>query len=165
MSPDIRAVQAPSRRMLAVGELAAQILVDAVLGAGSTPPARLPEDAAVLAAEMRGRRAGEEAIAHEGPLGPGPQARHHRLLQLLGDLGFEHHLTDSGVLALTSCPFHWLSHRSPRLTSMLNRAFLTGLLQGLGLDDMEAVLAAAGPEDCCGRVSLARLETASSGGR
>lgn len=145
-------------RRLSVGELAAQILVDGLQSARTRT--RTPEGAAVAAAHVHGRRAGEEAIAHEGPLGPDPEARRDRLVTLLTDLGFETRATDRGVFEMTSCPFHPLAHRSPRLTSILNRAFLTGLLQGLGLDDMEALLGADGPDDCCGRVTLGHLAMA-----
>jgi predicted ArsR family transcriptional regulator len=67
--------------------------------------------------------------------------------EILAELGFEPDRHEATTL-LRNCPFHRLAQREPALVCGINRAFLQGLLDGLGETDVRAVLAPQ-PPACC----------------
>lgn len=126
-------------------ELVGTLLVDALHAAAGGEP---PREAALRVATQRGREFGEgrgsggtgRSTAHQGRNG---------LSEVLEELGYEPYQAANGGIALRNCPFHALAQRSPELICALNHAFLGGVLDGLGQDEVEAVLACYQPGDCC----------------
>ena len=112
------AVTIPQRRY----ELIADILAEAVAG-GEEPAA----EAATRLAYRRGRDL--SAVVPPGQ----------DVVGALGSLGFEPRL-DPGAVTLHNCPFHALAARHTALVCGLNHAFLSGLVDGLGVTDSEPVL-------------------------
>ena len=137
------AVLIPERRY----ELIADILAEAV--ENGRPPAEI--------AHRHGVSLGTQ-LRHPADLPPGDRERADLppgdrppavpgVVEVLAGLGFEP--VDCGdVVRLGNCPFHALAVRHTALVCGVNHAFLTGLLDGLGLRDMEAVLAPH-PPACC----------------
>jgi predicted ArsR family transcriptional regulator len=66
----------------------------------------------------------------------------------LAEVGFEPFVDSDGVIVFGNCPFATAARESPALVCALNHAFNEGVLDGLGRDDLEAVLAPA-PGRCC----------------
>ncbi|MFE3059804.1 helix-turn-helix transcriptional regulator [Nocardia sp. NPDC059239] len=137
---DVR-VSIPERRY----EVLAEILMGAVLAEGADETAR---DVAVRVATERGTALGaaERDLRKPGRLGP---ERALTLLQaLLSDQGFEPGRPTPSCVRLHNCPFHPLAASAPELVCTLNHAYLSGILDGLGANTVEAVLAPA-PGECC----------------
>ena len=118
------AITIPERRY----ELIAEILADAV------------DDDPAHAAEAAHRH------AHQRGHAVGTRLRGTALLDVLAGLGFEPDRGEPTVLR--NCPFHALASRHTALVCGLNRAFLTGLVDGLGTDGVQARLAPR-PGACC----------------
>jgi predicted ArsR family transcriptional regulator len=68
-------------------------------------------------------------------------------------LGYEPE-PEGGAVVLRNCPFHALAALHTALICGLNQAFLTGLLDGMGVTDRQAVLAPATGR-CCVAVTRA----------
>lgn len=106
-------------------------------------------EAARAAAEAEGRRLGGHAPAGHGahgddaPAGDGLDV----VAARLAGLGYEP-CRQGGEVRLRNCPFDAAVDVAPELVCGLNERFVTGLVAGLGVDDVEAVLAPA-PPDCC----------------
>ena len=113
-------VTMPERRY----ELIAEILASAITG--GEPPAET--------ARRHGRELGERL----------PRAG---LVEALAGLGFEPDRADRTVV-LRNCPFHALAARHTALVCGLNLAFVGGLVDGMGADGVEPVLAPR-PGACC----------------
>jgi predicted ArsR family transcriptional regulator len=69
------------------------------------------------------------------------------LTTAMAHLGYEPH-PDDGRILLHNCPFHGLAARHTSLVCGLNQAFLSGLLDGLGATEHQALLAPH-PGRCC----------------
>jgi predicted ArsR family transcriptional regulator len=69
------------------------------------------------------------------------------LATAVAQLGFQPH-PRSGRILLHNCPFHALAARHTGLVCGLNHAFLSGLLDGLGATEHQALLAPH-PGRCC----------------
>jgi len=115
------AVTIPERRYRLIAEILASAVDDDPAEAGQ---------AAVRHARDRGRAFGAALRAGE----------RRDLLAALARLGFEPDRT-TGRILLHNCPFHSLATRHTTLVCGLNHAFLAGLLDGLDIDDRQAVLA------------------------
>lgn len=119
-----------------------------------------PRDYRLLARVMAG------ALAEETPEGPSPQvARAARetgrrlaepaaadadladLEALLGERGFDP-LRSGGEIVLRNCPFHALVQDHRQLVCGMNLHLVEGLLEGFGIDEVQAVLAPR-PDACC----------------
>ncbi|HLT12048.1 MAG TPA: helix-turn-helix domain-containing protein [Micromonosporaceae bacterium] len=125
----------PQRRYELIGE----ILADTVAGS--------PDDtrcAAERHAFERGReyaRQWRQLSGHAGAPEP--------LVEALADLGFEPRQDPAeGEVRLGNCPFHVLAERQRDLVCGLNHAFVSGLLDGLGVRDVAAHLRPP-PSGCC----------------
>jgi predicted ArsR family transcriptional regulator len=129
------ALEIPTRRYA----LAGRLLARAIEESGSKGSAR---DAAMRIAAEEGRRLGR-GFAKRGQ---------HRdvaaAVDLLSELGFEPLIDGSGGVVLANCPFHALADSAPELVCGMNEALVHGLVAGLGIDDVEAMLAPADGR-CC----------------
>jgi predicted ArsR family transcriptional regulator len=117
-------------------DLLAGILLDAVLAEREETAG----DAAMRVAHERGQDIGsaERELARPGRLGT------ERALTLaeaaLRRHGFEPDRESPTCARLRTCPFHPLAAKAPQLVCGINHAFLTGLLDGLGAESVQAVL-------------------------
>ena len=69
------------------------------------------------------------------------------MVEVLAELGFEPVVQD-GRVVLRNCPFHALAVRQTALVCGLNHAFVTGLVEGLGVGMVEPRLVPR-PGFCC----------------
>jgi predicted ArsR family transcriptional regulator len=131
--------------------LPAHILSDVV---ATSPGVR---DEAVDRAHDVGLQLGAEARRHAGS--PRGRARLHDVLETaLEAEGFQPQPDDeSGGLRLRNCPFDSLAKEHTDLMCGMNHALVRGLVEGMRIDDLEAVLDPA-PGRCC--VRLVRAGTA-----
>lgn len=109
-------------------ELAADLLAEA---AETSDQARAALDAVAARA---GRRLGEGG---QGSLDEALAAR-----------GYEPSEDEAGVVRLRNCPFHRLAEQHRDVVCGMNRAYLEGLLEGLGRTDVRASLEPE-PGRCC----------------
>jgi predicted ArsR family transcriptional regulator len=126
-------VSIPERRYDAIGRL----LVDAV--GERTGPA----EAAALRA---GRAIGQERRA------PAKRMSHQRAVSttsnVLRERGYEPSITPEGSVRLRNCPFHSLARHAPEVVCRMNRSLIEGIIDGIGVASLEAVLEPT-PEECC----------------
>jgi predicted ArsR family transcriptional regulator len=133
-------------------DLAADILVEAVHAESQAGAARAEDLARKVAAE-HGRTLGEvvrgnpDAIpgVAPGPARPVLPASAVRdeldlVIAVLERRGFEPAREGPGLVRLHNCPFHPLAAKAPQLVCGINHAFLSGLLEGMELRTVEAVL-------------------------
>lgn len=126
-------------------ELAARLLVEA-----SRRDRRLETVEAV--AFEAGRAAGSAA----GRRDVSAAAVRRRLRRLLAERGYEPHAA-RGDIRLRNCPFHALAEEYRDTICPMNRALITGMLDGLGAQDLEAV-----PQQVSGECCVAIRATGSS---
>ncbi|WP_225732682.1 hypothetical protein [Nocardia sp. JCM 34519] len=124
----------------------ADILMAAVLG-------ETARDAALRVAAERGRELGGAERGQRKPGRLGAERALTLLQELLVTQGFEPGRSGSGCIRLHNCPFHPLAASEPELVCGLNRAYLTGMLDGLEADAVEAALAPR-PGECCVELRL-----------
>jgi predicted ArsR family transcriptional regulator len=129
------ALEIPTRRYA----LAGRLLVRAIAEGGSTGSAR---DAAIRVAAEEGRRLGQD-FANRGR-GRDVAAA----VELLSELGFEPLSDGSGGVVLANCPFHALADVAPELVCGMNVALIQGLVDSVGVDVVEPMLA-PGAGRCC----------------
>jgi predicted ArsR family transcriptional regulator len=122
-------------------DLLADILVDAVLAEDS-------RDAALRGARGRGQDLG---AAERSQARPGRLGAERALTLAAGALqrnGFEPDRKSPTCMRLHTCPFHPLTAKAPDLVCGINHAFVSGLLDGLDTESVEAVLDPRAGE-CC----------------
>lgn len=124
-------------------ELAARLLATAVEEASS--PAALEALAGV--AQAFGRSLGGEARDRAGEHAD-DQVRLGAAQQVLAAYGFEPCTESDGTICLRNCPFHTLAERHRELVCGMNLSLMTGVLDGLEVNDVDAVLAPR-PGRCC----------------
>jgi predicted ArsR family transcriptional regulator len=125
--------------------LLAGILLDAVR---SQRPGETGQSAALRVAGERGRDLGE---AERDRLKPGRLGTERALTcarQALEARGFEPDRVSPTLVRLRNCPFQPLAGQDPDLVCGINRAFLAGLMDGLGAATVMATLASR-PGGCC----------------
>jgi predicted ArsR family transcriptional regulator len=117
-------------------------------------PARDYEFAAHLfaSAAEAGRSVRDEARHSGRELGASSSRR--SLKRALTDRGYEPFEDEEGRLRLRNCPFHRLAQEHRDVVCGMNEAFLQGLLEGLGADDVRASLDPR-PGLCCVAISSA----------
>jgi predicted ArsR family transcriptional regulator len=113
--------------------------------------------------ERSGESAGEAAarVARDEGLSLGEKVRRQLRLQppgkeralsiteeALRDSGYEPYRQEGGAIRLYNCPFHVLARRAPDLVCAMNRAFIDGLVRGLGNETVEVALEPT-PGECC----------------
>jgi predicted ArsR family transcriptional regulator len=142
------AVRVPER----TPEVLAEILVDAVLEERPDEPAAA---AAVRVARARGARAGEQERAATRGGRIGAERALSLCADVLGRQGYEPYRGPGGV-RLRNCPFHQMAAKAPEFVCGLNRAYVEGMVTGLGAEGrVDAVLAPA-PGECCVEVRPVR---------
>jgi predicted ArsR family transcriptional regulator len=140
-------VSLPERRY----DLAGRLLVKAVAQAertGTTVSEALREVAAGT-----GRAAGAQAAADLGRAAP-PDAVEAAVLGALAADGYEPR-RDGEAITLANCPFHALAREATELVCGMNRAYLGGVLDGIGASGLDARLDPA-PGRCCVRLEPRR---------
>ncbi|PNG23573.1 helix-turn-helix transcriptional regulator [Streptomyces cahuitamycinicus] len=143
-------VNIPDRRH----ELLADLLLDAVLTERADENAT---QAAMRAAEDRGRQVGEAARHETRPGRLGPERGLTACERLLDQYGYEPTRETPTRLRLRNCPFHPLAAKAPDLVCGMNHAFLRGYLDGLQVNGVRAVLAPE-PGECCVRLGTGECE-------
>jgi predicted ArsR family transcriptional regulator len=135
LSPTDVSVSLPERRY----DLTSQILAAGVQDAGESGSARA---ASLEAAAAKGR---ELARAYAGVAAGSDQRS--RVEAVLADLGYQP-FEDAAAVRLRNCPFHAAVETAPDLVCHLNLALLQGLLDELGLDQLQAHFEPTANE-CC----------------
>ena len=120
-------------------DIAGEILLEAL---ETMRPEEDPKAAAERVAYERGAEVGHNA--------PRDQSTRAAALteEVLRRRGFEPYTYSDGVLRLNNCPFHRLAQRSPEIVCAINRAFIEGLLRGVG-DARGRALLEPRPNECC----------------
>jgi predicted ArsR family transcriptional regulator len=138
------AVSLPERRY----DLAGGLLAEAVerAAADGVPVAAALRDAAIAT----GRRLGEEARAAAGPRA-GRAKRRDAVLRVLTRNGYEPHVRD-GEIVLANCPFHSLAEQHRALVCGMNLDLLSGIVEGIGDEDLLSARLAPEPGYCCVRM-------------
>ncbi len=121
-------------------DLAGALLAAAV--AETTRTGTPVDDCLAAAARAAGRDLGQGA----GTDGEG-------VLELLARNGYEPEVLADGEVALRNCPFHRLAEEHRALICGMNLDFLTGVLEGAGLDLAPRLAPESG--HCCVRLSAA----------
>ena len=68
--------------------------------------------------------------------------------EALAEHGFEPYRADSAI-RMRNCPFHPLATREPDLVCGINRAYLDGILEGVGADRRMIAELAPRAGECC----------------
>lgn len=141
-------VSLPERRY----DLAGRLLVKAVAQAERTGSP--VSDALQSVATQAGRAAGTQAASNLGWRAP-QEAVEAEVLDALTADGYEPRRDGDGI-TLANCPFHALAGEATELVCGMNRAYLAGVLDGIGATTFDAKLDPARGR-CCVRLSRARL--------
>ena len=131
------AVSVPSR----AHDNLATILIDAVLADED------PQAACWHIATARGNADGAAARVNS-PLDQHPTGPMDEVQAWLDDQGYEPYRSEPATVRLRNCPFHPLAAQAPDLVCGINVCYLSGVLDGLGVDTVTAALAPRG-DDCC----------------
>jgi predicted ArsR family transcriptional regulator len=134
-------VTIPERRYDVIGRL----LVDAIL---ADDGGRERVEVAEAVAMREGSEVGKEARRERGLRRPGAERALATASEVLRDRGYEPYAGPDGSLRLRSCPFHTLARRSPEVVCRMNRAFIEGIVRGLGNGSLQAALEPT-PGECC----------------
>ncbi|CAN5790938.1 helix-turn-helix domain-containing protein [soil metagenome] len=118
-------------------DLAGGILVEAIEQAGGEESAR---EAALRVARSRGIELGEQVRRAAEIPAPGGEREPSNAEHVLSEHGYEPYRDEAGGTRLRNCPFHVLARMSPALVCGLNRAFVDGLLSGVGDESVQAIL-------------------------
>lgn len=142
-------VSVPERRY----DLAGRVLVRAVATASaiSAEVSSGLADGLADVARGTGRDMAQELsleIGHRSPVS--------RLLEVLSSCGYEPAPTGP-VIELRNCPFHRLVEEDRELVCGMNLSFVTGLLEGAGVEDASASLDPQ-PRGCCVRIASPPLQ-------
>ena len=135
-------VTLPDRRHEFLSELLAKALASGAssgtgIESGSVSDAAREAGLQVAASAKRGAGAGA-----------GRRKLRETLERLLEEQGFEPDALPDGDIRLRNCPFHPVSRRFPQLVCAANLAVMEGILEGLGVRGVEAVLDPHG-DRCC----------------
>jgi predicted ArsR family transcriptional regulator len=134
------AVSIPSRSY----DFAGKVLVSAL----ERSPAK-SRDAVLSAARDEGFALGKQARRDKGLRSA--TSKRAVIRELLYERGYEPFVDDKGELRLRNCPFHNLAQQSVEIVCGLNQAFISGVLSGLGSEDLDAALDPQ-PGHCCVRI-------------
>ena len=140
-------VSLPERRY----DLAGRLLVKAVAQAERTGSS--VSDALQSVATQAGRSAGTRAASNLGWRAPRGAVETEVFDALTAD-GYEPRRDGDGI-TLANCPFHALAREATELVCGMNRAYLAGVLDGIGATTFDAKLDPARGR-CCVRLSRAR---------
>ncbi len=138
-------VSIPERRYELVGDL----LVDAIRESSPDEPAA---EAASRVSWDAGFDVGRSVRAERRLRPPGPERALAVTHEVLDRHGFEP-VRDGDRVWLRNCPFQRLAQKAPDLVCVMNRAYIDGLVRGLGNDRLDVVLDRA-PGRCCVQVRI-----------
>jgi predicted ArsR family transcriptional regulator len=142
-SPTDLDVSLPERRY----DLAGRLLVKAVAHAERTgSPAA---EALQSVATQEGRSAGVQVASSQGPRAPRNEVKATVFAVLAAD-GYEPR-RDGDDITLANCPFHALAREATEIVCGMNRAYLAGVLEGVGATTLDARLDPADGR-CCVRI-------------
>lgn len=134
-------VSVPRRRY----DIAGRILAKAV-ALSSARRSKTASEVAMTVAHEEGVRLGEE---HAAPGRATTQRALTGVEQTLSTVGYQPTIEGSSV-RLRNCPFHSLTEVAPRLVCEVNESFISGVVSGLGSEDVvEADLCGPTDGDCC----------------
>jgi predicted ArsR family transcriptional regulator len=142
----------PERRYDLMGTL----LVDAVRTGSQDGGTSL--DHAVATARAAGRELGEAVRRERRLCPPGAERTLAVAREVLEEHGFEPY-RQGQELRLRNCPFHALSRYAPDVVCAMNRAFIEGLVRGIGNENVDVALEPK-PGQCC--VALRRSGTSAA---
>jgi len=126
-------------------DIAGRILARAV-ALSSSRRSRPARDTAITLAHEEGRRLGE---VHAAPGRATTQRALAGVEEVLATVGYQPAIEGTSV-RLRNCPFHSLTEVAPRLVCEVNESFISGVVAGLGSDDLvEADLCGPTDGDCC----------------
>lgn len=131
----------PTRHYDVIGKM----LVESILAA---PGNRSRPEVAETVAAREGRSIGEEVRTKLRLRPPGTERALATATEILRDRGYEPYAADDGGLRLRNCPFHELARQAPELICRMNRAFIEGIVRGLGNGSLVAALEPT-PGECC----------------
>jgi predicted ArsR family transcriptional regulator len=134
-------VSIPERSYDVIGNL----LVEAILA--ESDEADRSEVADKVAAR-EGRRTGEEIRVQLRMRPAGTERAMATATRVLQERGYEPYPGEGASLRLRNCPFHSLARHAPQLVCRMNRAFIEGIVRGLGNESLEAALEPT-PGECC----------------
>jgi predicted ArsR family transcriptional regulator len=140
-------ISLPERRY----DLAGRLLVRAVAQAERTGTP--VSEALQKVAARTGRSVGAQAASGLGRRAPSDEVEAAVLDALAAD-GYEPR-RDSEAITLANCPFHALAREATELVCGMNRAYLGGVLDGIGASGLDARLDPA-PGRCCVRLEPRR---------
>jgi predicted ArsR family transcriptional regulator len=140
-------ISLPERRY----DLAGRLLVKAVAQAERT--GTTVSDALEKVAARTGRSVGAHAASGLGRRAPSDEVEAAVLDALAAD-GYEPRREGEGI-TLANCPFHALAREATELVCGMNRAYLGGVLDGIGAGGLDARLDPA-PGRCCVRLEARR---------
>ena len=126
-------------------DLAAALLVDAVADASRTGE---PVDACLHRVAHSAGRDDTARVRPDTATDAVPV-----LDELLRDLGYQPAVDDAGAFTLTNCPFHRLAETQRDIVCTMNLDYLTGCLEGLGIDGARTAVLDPRPGRCCVRVA------------
>lgn len=129
-------------------EVVGDILLDAL---ESTQEGGSPTEAARHSAFERGKELGASVRSGLKRRLRSDKGQAEVVGEILSEKGYEPYRDEGGGVRLHNCPFHRLAQRSPDLVCGLNHAFVDGLLSGLGVNSLDAILDPR-PGECCVRV-------------
>ncbi len=135
-------VSIPERHYDVIGKL----LVDSVLAEKKERGDRI--DVAADVAANAGREIGESVRAELRMRPPGPERTLATATEVLRARGYEPYTAEGGEVRLRSCPFHGVARHAPELVCRMNRAFIDGIIRGMGNSSVEAALEPM-PGQCC----------------
>ena len=140
-------ISLPERRY----DLAGDLLVKAVAQAERT--GTTVSEALQQVADRTGRSVGSQAASGLGEQAPSDEVEAAVLDALAAD-GYEPRRDGEGI-TLANCPFHALAREATELVCGMNRAYLGGVLDGIGASGLDARLDPA-PGRCCVRLEPRR---------
>jgi predicted ArsR family transcriptional regulator len=130
-------------------DLAGGLLAEAVERASTEA---VPVDVALRNAAIEtGRRLGQAARAEAGTR-PSKAKRRAALVHVLERNGYEPHLQNDEIV-LANCPFHALAEQHRTLVCGMNLDLLSGLIEGIGGEDLLTARLAPDPGHCCVRMT------------
>lgn len=122
-------------------ELAATLFASALDGPAARPAQERLDDVA----HQFGATVGAESSHGEEPASDDPQQA---IMAALRAYGYEPYRDAGGDVRLYNCPFHALARDHRELVCGMNLQLMTGLVEGLGLSGVTAVLEPR-PHECC----------------
>lgn len=119
-----------------------------VVASDTQAPAESAEQARTRVGRERGRQLGESIDRGDLRGRLGPERALVLVESVLAGEGFEPYRSEPGCLRLWNCPFHPVTGCAPALVCGINVDYLSGLLEGLGIDILAAVFEPR-PGECC----------------